>query len=114
MLKLASWYHKHLGYIKQPYEIVLITQQYKTYQSAKEIGINAMTIQEYIQRNEPGSELADYLGIEVEIEDKAPIFPEHITVPEAIDMIKQGKLFDGRISYDRNDISNARILVRQF
>lgn len=70
------------------------------------------TIQEYIQNDEPNSDLMDYLGMEIEEEQQDNLYPEYLGVDECVGKIKEGLLFDGRMSMDRNDISLGRIIVR--
>ncbi|CAD8155345.1 unnamed protein product [Paramecium pentaurelia] len=116
LILLAKWYNEHRQFLKVELDLCLLTQNYQMHQQSKNLNIKCFTIQDYVKLYE-NNDLLDFLGMDEEYEqDQQAInnqFP-YIQVEECVQQIKQGLLFEGRISIDRNNIKQARIFVKQF
>ncbi|CAF0768663.1 unnamed protein product [Rotaria sordida] len=114
--KIAQFYNEHL---KQQISIVLLTDDIANRDLARQEGLIAFSLKEYISTfNRP--ELLDRLVLKEESFDlekdlgkrKEIIFPEHVSVSEVQRGIKSGKYLQGTFQASRENYLEANVFVQ--
>lgn len=113
----SVWYAEHLkcsgGSDTVPIQIVLLTDDKKNAESAKEEGIVCCTVGDYVRGLDNYPTLQDKLSLKdfSSAGNKAAIFPPHLTPNEIHEGIKSGKLLQGSFLASRENYLEGSVNV---
>lgn len=110
----AVWYRNHLRNQNCKVKVVLITNDADNRTKAKECGLTAFTIQEYVKGLKDNGTLLDklaHVGTSLVHERDKVQFPEHLPMVEIQRGIKSGKYLQGTFLASRENYLEANINV---
>lgn len=103
----TAWYEKHLklNEREQPIRVVLLSDDRKNLEKAREEGILCCTVGDYVRTLDKHPTLQDKLSHNdfSTNKSKEAIFPPHLTPNEIHDGIKSGKLLQGSFQASREN-----------
>lgn len=104
----SAWYERHLHANKEvdrKIHIVLLTDDKKNLEKARAEGIICSTVTDYVNGLEHCPKLQDKLSAKgfSSPDNRAAIYPPHLTVNEIHDGIKKGKLMQGSFQASREN-----------
>lgn len=104
----AAWYQEHLNQSaqgKQKMRVILLTDDKKNLEKAKAEGITCSNVTDYINGLTNCPQLQDKLSAKgfSGTDNKAAIYPPHLTVGEIHEGIKTGKLLQGSFQASREN-----------
>ncbi|XP_060606193.1 exosome complex exonuclease RRP44-like [Ruditapes philippinarum] len=113
--KAGTWYRDHLSGQNSAVQIVLITNDADNRAKAKQKGLIAFTVQEYIKGLKDNGSLLDklaHVGTGLVYERDKVQFPEHLPMVEIQRGIKSGKYLQGNFVASRENYLEANISLQ--
>ena len=117
----AIWYQNHLKKSfketnKSNVKIVFLTDDADNRRKAKEEGITAYSVEDYVKSLTEFPHLQDKLCLKeyTTENDKQPVFPPHLTVVQMHDGIKSGKYYQGSFMASRENFLEGNVNVECF
>lgn len=117
-IRIASkWYKTHLCCSSVPINIVFLTNDKENLEKAKEEGLKAFSVKDYINCMKNRPDLMDKLAVLSEesvskkIGSKDEIYPMHLTLQEIHSGIKSGKLHHGKFQAMRENSTKGYVFI---
>ncbi|KAK3581182.1 hypothetical protein CHS0354_024716 [Potamilus streckersoni] len=110
----AKWYADHLKKCDGNLKVVLLTNDADNKSKAKDMGLEAYTIYEYVKSLKDAGLLMDRLSVPdtgLAVEDNRVQFPEHLPLLEIQRGIKSGKYLQGTFQASRENYMEANVSV---
>ncbi|XP_052815273.1 exosome complex exonuclease RRP44-like [Mya arenaria] len=110
----SLWYQAHLTKLRTKISVVLVTNDADNRTKAKEKGLTAFTIQEYVKGMKENGSLLDklaHVGTSMVVQRDKVQFPEHLSMSELQRGIKTGKFLQGSFLASRENYLEANVSI---
>ncbi|KAK2159602.1 hypothetical protein LSH36_150g04005 [Paralvinella palmiformis] len=109
----VMWYGKHLALSDDSLRVVLLTDDVANREQAKQNGIHAFSMKDYVKSLGNASDLIDKLSTdENKVIDGKPLYPEHLPLSQIQEGIKNGKYMQGTFQASRENYLEAYVNIR--
>jgi exosome complex exonuclease DIS3/RRP44 len=119
--KATQWYQNHLSKSAKESQrtkitVVLLTDDAENRRKAKEEGLLAFSVEQYVKSLTETPYLQDKLCIKeyTSESDKNPVYPPHLTVVQLHEGIKSGRLYQGAFVASRENFLEGSVNVECF
>lgn len=118
VMKAIAWYSDQAKLYKK--EVLFLTNNFKNFENAKNLGVNSQTIYDFVKEiGDKYPNLLDYVGFtededKIQNENEQQFFPAHLSTEEAVNKIKKGELFEGKLNISRTNKDEGTVMLGKY